>query len=250
MNNAALIAHWNDVYARPVSGWDFAELHGVTQDDTPWSYPELAREALSGATSVLDIGTGGGEFLLQIADALPLDIAATEGWEPNVATASAALASLEIPVVRHRAGRDAVLPFERHRFDVVMARHEAYDPAEVARVLRPGGVFVTQQVEAENLRELRVLFGFATPYPEQTLEAHVEAASAAGLVVERSELWEGQTAFPDVASLVRYFAMVPWEAPGDFSPERYANILLGLGAKSAPMTFAVRRFVLMARSPA
>lgn len=141
------------------------------------------------------------------------------------------------------------MPFEKHRFDVVMARHEVYDSAEVARVLRPGGVFVTQQVEAENLRELRVSFGFATPYPEQTLKAHVKSASAAGLVVERSELWEDRTAFPDVASLGRYFAMVPWEAPRDFSPERYANILLGLGAKSAPLTFAVRRFVLTARRP-
>ena len=249
MNDTALIAHWSEVYARPVSGWDFSEFEGVTQDDAPWSYEELVREVLKGVSSALDIGTGGGEFLSQIRDALPPDTVATEGWEPNVPTASAALGMLGVPVVSYRAGRDTSMPFEGNRFDAVMARHEAYDAAEVFRVLRPGGALVTQQVEAENLRQLRVLLGFATPYPEQTLEAHVDAASVAGLVVEVSELWEGQTTFSDVASLVRYLAMVPWEAPGDFSPERYADVLLRLESASAPITFAVRRFLLIARRP-
>ncbi len=249
MNDAALIAHWSDVYARPVSGWDFSELEGVTQDQTPWSYERLAREALTGVLSVLDIGTGGGEFLDRIGDGLPPDTMATEGWEPNVAIASSSLGSRGIPVLPYRAGRDSAMPFGTHRFDVVLARHEAYDAAEVARVLRPGGVFLTQQVEAQNLRELRGLLGFAAPYPEQTLDAHVEAAAAAGLVVERSELWQGQTTFPDVASLVRYLAMVPWEAPGDFSPERYADTLLELARARASLTFAVRRFLLIARLP-
>jgi len=250
VNDTALIAHWSEIYARPVSGWDFSELEGVAQDDAPWNYEELVRGVLKGASSALDIGTGGGEFLSQISDAVPPDTVATEGWEPNVPTASAALGELGIPVVSYRAGRDACMPFEGNRFDAVMARHEAYDAAEVFRVLRPGGVFVTQQVEAENLRQLRVLLGFATPYPQQTLEAHVDSASAVGLAVEVSELWEGQTTFPHVASLVRYLAMVPWEAPGDFSPERYADTLLGLETDGAPITFAVRRFLLMVRRPA
>ncbi len=97
-----------------------------------------------------------------------------------------------------------------------MARHEACDAAEMVRVLRPGGVLVTQQVAAENLRQLRVVLGFATSYPEQTLESHVDSASAAGLVIERSELWEGQTTFPHVASLVRYLAMVRGRRPATF----------------------------------
>ncbi|WP_291382076.1 hypothetical protein [Demequina sp.] len=40
MNDAVLIAHWSEVYARPVSGGDFSELEGVTQEDAPWSYEE------------------------------------------------------------------------------------------------------------------------------------------------------------------------------------------------------------------
>ncbi len=249
MDAAALVAEWGEVYARPVSGWDFGELQGVTQDDTPWSYSQVVREALSEAASALDIGTGGGEFLLQIAHALPPDTTATEGWEPNVATASTALASLNIPVVPYRAGRDVGMPFGERRFDVVMARHEAYDAVEVARILRLGGVLVTQQVEAGNLRELRALLEFETPYPDQTLKTHVESATRAGLVVHRGEVWEGKTSFPNVSSMVRYLAMVPWEAPDDFSPERYADVLLGLHATNEPVTFSVRRFLLIARRP-
>lgn len=249
MDSATLVAEWSELFARPSTGWDFSQLAGVTQENTTWEYTALARDALTGAVSVLDIGTGGGELLLELADVLPRDTVATEGWPPNLPVASAALESLRIPVLSYRAGREPVMPFAEGRFDVVLARHEAYDAAEVARILRPRGILVTQQVEAENLNDLRGLFGFESPYPEQTLLAHVDAAIAAGLTVERAQNWEGSTTFPDVSSLVRYLAMVPWEAPQDFSPERYADVLVRLAARNQPLTFAVRRFLLVARRP-
>jgi len=207
------------------------------------------RTALDSAASVLDIGTGGGEFLLGLADALPGDTAATEGWPSNVPVAAAALTPLGVPVVPYRAGREALMPFADGRFDVVFSRHEAYDAVEVARVLRPGGALVTQQVEAQNLYDLRRVLGFESPYPEQTLSAHVDAATAAGLMVERAEVWEGSTTFPDVSALVRFLAMVPWEAPQDFAPTHDADVLVALAARSEPLTFRVRRFLLIARRP-
>ncbi len=244
---AGLVAEWGQIFRRPAAGWDFAELSNVSQDAMPWGFADLVRTALAPAVSALDIGTGGGEFLQQLADVLPPDTAATEGWPPNVPVAAAALKPLGVSVVPYRAGREPVMPFDGGRFDVVFARHEGYNAAEVVRILRPGGVFVTQQVEAQNLYDLRRVLGFQSPYPEQTLSAHVHTATAAGLTVQRAEGWEGSTTFPDVSSLVRFLAMIPWEAPQDFSPERYANVLLELAASGLPLTFTVRRFLLIAR---
>ena len=36
------------------------------------------------------------------------------------------------------------MPWGDGEFDLVMNRHESYDLAEVARVLSPGGLFLTQ----------------------------------------------------------------------------------------------------------
>jgi len=47
------------------------------------------------------------------------------------------------------------LPFRTETFDVAMDRHEAYRASEVYRVLKPEGVFITQQVGGGNNAELR-----------------------------------------------------------------------------------------------
>src|ERR1700759_4299404 len=44
------------------TGWEFAWLDGRALGSEPsWSYPDLARLQLRGATSLLDLGTGTGE---------------------------------------------------------------------------------------------------------------------------------------------------------------------------------------------
>ncbi|CAM3261815.1 hypothetical protein OCAE111667_00205 [Occultella aeris] len=48
------------------------------------------------------------------------------------------------------------LPLPDATFAVVLDRHEAYDPAEVSRVLAPGGGFLTQQVGSADGTRLNV----------------------------------------------------------------------------------------------
>lgn len=79
----------------------------------------------------------------------------------------------------------ARLPFDSGAFDVLINRHGDYDPAECRRVLRPGGVFITEQVGADNDRDLveMVLPGLEKPYPHQTL------GSKAGPLRRRGSMW-------------------------------------------------------------
>ena len=52
---------------------------------------------------------------------------------------------------------------------MVINRHGDFNPDEIYRVLKPGGLFITQQVGAENDRELVELLCGQTdlPFPEQ-----------------------------------------------------------------------------------
>ncbi|MGZ8743425.1 MAG: methyltransferase domain-containing protein [Nocardioides sp.] len=245
-----LLDLWRAEHERPVEGWDFSELGDrLVTEEPPWSYDALARAALAGARSALDLGTGGGEVLAALADALPADTVATEGWPPNLSVATRNLAAHGVDVVAYDSEADPVMPFPDERFDVVLDRHESYDAAEVLRLLRPGGVFLTQQVDGRDFEETQAIFGGTTGYPYITLANLRDEAERAGFVVEAAEDWRGAARFADVATLVRYFAFVPWEVPEDFSVERYAEQLLDLHRSGRPLVFTQRRFYLRARRP-
>ncbi|MGZ5418012.1 MAG: methyltransferase domain-containing protein [Nocardioides sp.] len=245
-----LLDLWRAEHERPVEGWDFSELGDrLVTEEPPWSYDALARAALAGARSALDLGTGGGEVLAALADALPADTVATEGWPANLSVATRNLAAHGVDVVAYDSEADPVMPFPDERFDVVLDRHESYDAAEVLRLLRPGGVFLTQQVDGRDFEETQAIFGGTTGYPYITLANLRDEAERAGFVVEAAEEWRCAARFADVATLVRYFAFVPWEVPEDFSVERYAEQLLDLHRSGRPLVFTQRRFYLRARRP-
>lgn len=249
MDDPGLVRHWREIWDEPVSGWDFSRFGDrLSGDDPPWSYVDLAREAMADVSSVLDIGTGGGEVLLSLRDALPADVVATEGWEPNLPVAREALRPHGIDVERYDAEADARMPFDDARFDAVLARHEAYDAGEVARVLRTGGVFVTQQVHGLDLADLSdLLGGEPTAYPEVTLGHFRQAAEAVGLEVDLAEAWSGELRIADVDTLVGYLAMAPWTVEG-FTVESRADILLRLHHEGMPAAFTQRRFILRAHA--
>ena len=69
---------------------------------------------------MLDIDTGGGEFLRSIAP-LPSRSAALESYPPNVAVARNNLAPLGVAVREVAVG--AAWPFDGQSFDLILNRH-------------------------------------------------------------------------------------------------------------------------------
>ncbi|MFI6680670.1 class I SAM-dependent methyltransferase [Kribbella sp. NPDC050470] len=245
----ALLAAWRAEEERVREGWDFSHLAGrVDAEDPPWDFETACRTALRGARHVLDMGTGGGERLLALADALPADVVATEGWEPNLPVATERLAVRGIPVVQYDADTDETMPFEDGRFDLVMNRHEVLDPAEVYRVLAPGGVFLTQQVGGDDFAEAHEIFGGTAAYLDLTLAYATQSLTAAGFVIDECDEWRGSMAFRDIGALTYYFKLVPWDVPDDFGVDRYAETLLRLH-ESVPVTFTQTRFWVRAVKP-
>lgn len=264
-----LLARWRAEEREQPEGWDFSSLDGrMSTDAPPWDLDAIWREGLASARHVLDMGTGGGEHLLRFRDAWPSDVVATEGWAPNLPVARKALEPHGVRVVDFGApdhDPDAVaMPFDDARFDLVLNRHEAYAPREVARVLAPGGVLLTQQVGSGELPELHALLGEARSgeatsgearsqdEPAVTYDRFVADAQAAGLVVTDGADFVGSYRFVDVAALVAYLQLVPWEVPEDFSVDRYSDALFALHDRAAggEIALTMRRFWLRAQRPA
>lgn len=247
MDERALIEQWKREEAQQFQGWDFSYLEGRWHEEQPpWSYEGLARDLIRGADSVLDLGTGGGEKLLEFRDVLPRNTVATEGYAPNVPVARSRLEPHGIQVVEYNIEETARMPFEDESCALILSRHEAFDAQEVARILRRGGRFLTQQ--HGELGGLAAEFGMSPNFPDVTLELCSQAVRDAGLVIERGEEWVGRSTFADVGALVYYLKAIPWEAPDDFSVERYRDVLLNLHWREK-LTFEPEWFVILARKP-
>ncbi|UBU16017.1 class I SAM-dependent methyltransferase [Nonomuraea gerenzanensis] len=230
--------------AAPFEGWDFSVLRGrVTYDGAlPWDYERLASDHLATATSLLDLGTGGGELLASLAP-LPPRAAATEGHPPNLPVARSRLAPLGVEVAAHPRA------FPGDCFDLVLNRHERYDPAEVRRLLAPGGTYLTQQVSGRDLEELNAALG-GPPHPDRDWDL---AAAAAGLGLRIT--WSAQgsftTTFHDIGALVLFLRAVSWQVPG-FEVSAYEERLRALHEdmiRGRPLKATARRFALLAVAP-
>jgi len=142
MDVSELKQQWLAEERAAFAGWDFSRIHARTSEDAlPWDYRELIRAHLRPAHRLLDLGTGGGEFLLSLSHPYE-NTCVTEGWEPNVRLCRERLAPLGIGVYEADGGDR--LPFADNAFDIVINRHESYDFGEAARVLKPGVLFTTR----------------------------------------------------------------------------------------------------------
>lgn len=248
----ALRAWLQAEYDHPFAGWDFAHLAGRRRDDPlPWDHAQIVGAALPGSRALLDMGTGGGEFLSGLRP-LPPRTCATEGYAPNVPLARARLEPLGIAVAE--IGEDGPLPFEDSAFDLVINRHESYDPGEVWRVLQPGGRFITQQVGGDDERELNALLGAPNPTHEYgfwTLGYAQPRLAEAGFAIARAEEAHIPARYTDVGALVYSLKITPWQIP-DFTVERYLAPLQALHRhcqQGGTIAFRTHRFIIVAEKP-
>ena len=215
-----------------VDGWDFSWFEGrASEERPPWGYARLLGERMAALASepqasALDLQTGGGEVLASIPLAPPL-LVATECWPPNVEVARRNLAPLGAQVVAMEDALDD-LPFADASFDLVVSRHPVgvrWD--EVARVLKPGGSYFSQDVGERSVGELTdFLMGPQPPDdgPTRDPKWSVLAARAAGLEVVDLREFRGRMEFRDIAAVVHFLRKVVWTVPG-FTVDEYADRL-------------------------
>lgn len=233
-----------------IHGWDFSHIHGryAEEDELPWDYETIVRQYLRDDAELLDYDTGGGEFLLSLKHPYH-KTAATEGYPPNVALCRERL--LPLGVNFRACDNAAQIPFDDASFDIIINRHGSFDPLELKRLLKPGGLFVTQQVGSENDRELveMVLPGAEKPFPHENLREQSARFLDAGFELLQAEEAFGLLAFCDVGAFVWFARIIEWEFPG-FSVDRCFERLLQLQKtieRDGRIVGTTHRYLLVAR---
>ena len=237
--------------AVPVAGWDFSWFEGRATEQRPsWGYARLIGQRMGLVESALDIQTGGGEVLNTVST-LPARTVATDGWPPSVAVARRLLEPRGVEVVE--AGNLDPLPFADESFELVVSRHPTeigWD--EIARVLRPGGTYLSQQVGSGSMHE--VSEAFLGPFEvDSSRDPELAAADAekAGLEVVDLRPESLRAEFFDIAAVVHFLRKVIWTVPG-FTVDGYRPQLRAVHDRiQAEGSFVAhsKRFLIEARKP-
>jgi len=228
-------------------GWDFSELKGRWQEqEPPWDYRDLVLNLIPKATQLLDMGTGGGEFLAKLPK-LPEHVFATEAWPPNVPIARQRLEPLGIEVAHIH---DDVLPYSDDQFDLIINRHESFKAQEVFRTLAPGGIFLTQQVGGQdNIAINQTIDTTASnEFADWGLGIAIKQLQDAGFTITHQRQAFPKTVFYDVGALILYLKAIPWQIP-NFTIEKYEPALKRIDATirdTGKFVSKAHRFVVIA----
>jgi SAM-dependent methyltransferase len=246
--------------AVPTEGWDFSWFDGRATEERPrWGYSRLLAERIGRAEAALDVQTGGGEVL---AEALrtavhraretgPAMLAATESWRPNLEIARRNLAPFGGSVAE--VEDDADLPFPAGSFGLVVSRHPTEVLwSEIARVLKPGGTYLSQQVGAGSNRELYdFMMGPQPVSTSRSPQAAAAEATAAGLDVVDLQEQALRVEFFDLAAVVHFLRKVLWTVPG-FTVAGYGEPLARMHEHiraNGAFVCHSQRFLIEARKP-
>ena len=220
----------------------------MIEEQAPWSYTSRAAELMRQASSVVDMGTGGGERLLKLQNFWPGKVVATEDYPPNFKLATERLSPLGVRVVDVPLTDFDPMPFHNGEFDLVLNRHSGLNAREVARMLAPGGTFLTQQIHGLWAYDLIAVFDARPQWPDSTLEKYVPQIKAAGLTIVNTQEWSGRLSFTDVGAIVYYLKAVPWLVPG-FSVETHSKYLFKLQDQlesGEGLSFSARKYLIEA----
>ena len=236
----------------PVDGWDFSWLDGRATEERPsWGYQRLISRRLATVSAGLDIDTGGGEVLCG-APTFPPTMVATESWPSNAALATKLLHPRGVAVVATRD--EPTLPFAEEAFDLVTSRHATVVRwTEIARVLRPGGSYLAQQIGPATMSELFEYFLGPQPHKwaEMQPDTQTARAQAAGLRVVQMRMERMRAEFFDVGAVIYFLRKVIWTVP-DFSVDRYRDRLREMHEHieaNGPFVAHSARLLVEARKP-
>lgn len=252
MNTSELLSKWKQEEEKAkIIGWDFSYLEGrfhSDEDALPWNYTDVIKRYMHDNHRILDIDTGGGEFLLSLRHPYQLT-SATEGYPPNVELCRKKLGSLGIDF--HEMSDYSKMPFANSTFDMVINRHSSYDANEIYRILKPNGLFITQQVGEDNDRELVEMLLPDSPktFAGHNLKSQTELFEKSGFkILEQGEAFR-PIAFYDTAALVWFAKIIEWEFV-DFSVDRCFEKLLDVEKEIARNGFVcgnIHRFYFVAK---
>ena len=140
-------------------GWDFSKINSRTiVENKTWKITDIIKSYLNKDKIVLDLGIGGGEKTLLLSP-LCKELIGIDNSEEMIIKANDNLKKTDNNNCKFIVAYIKSLPFNDEYFDVITCRHAPINVTEIHRVLKKGGIFISQQVGEEDKLNIKDIFG-------------------------------------------------------------------------------------------
>ena len=153
-------------YYERIGNWDFSQIKYKTEDLTNWEFYKKIRENSDERSLCLDLGTGGGERLLENYPDVGM-IIATDFSEEMIKTAKQNAKKYPNKRVRFTQMNNLEMSFPKETFDLISARHTVINAKQLYDCLVPGGTIVIRGVDQKDCWEIKELFGRGQAYKDE-----------------------------------------------------------------------------------
>ena len=156
-------------------GWNFAKINPLVEHSSSYDYYTEVVKNINPNTKMLDIGCGSAEKAIRFYS-LANKVYELDHEEEMLKKAQKNVKKYyeDIPKIKDKfsffkADSDNSLPFENETFDLVVSRHCGANMNEVYRVLKKGGIFISEDVSNDDCQELKDFFKRGQDYNEEPL---------------------------------------------------------------------------------
>ena len=145
-------------YYEKIKDWDFSQIHYITENYTNWDLYEELNKITTKKSKILDLGTGGGEKLLEFFPECQ-EILGTDYSPEMIETANNNLNKSGRKNITFKVMNNLEMTTPNDYYDVVVARHTIIDAKQIYNTLKKGGHLLVRGVDKIDCWSLKLLFG-------------------------------------------------------------------------------------------
>ena len=210
------------MFYEEIKDWDFSMFEIETETLTNWDLYEELKKVVTKDSKVLDLGTGGGEKVLEFIPDCE-EILGTDFSEGMIETANKNLHASGRRNITFRLMDNLKMDVPDDYFDVVVARNTVTDPEQIYKCLKKGGYLLIHGVDKEDCWNLKLLFGRGQGFTDAksiSLVDYENVLKAGFKDVELIPIYEREY-YKDAITFKEFLKKVP--ILDDFSEENHDN---------------------------
>ena len=154
-------------YYEEIKDWDFSKFEIETESLTNFDIYEILNSITTKDSKILDLGTGGGEKVLERFPEAK-EILATDFAEPMIETANKNLVKSGRKNITFRFMDNLKMDVPNDYFDVVTVRNTVTDPKQIYKCLKKDGYLLIHGVDKYDCYSLKMIFGKGQAFKDKT----------------------------------------------------------------------------------
>ena len=145
-------------YYEETKDWDFSKYEIESEILTNWDLFKKLNEVATNNSRILDLGTGGGEKVLEYYPECE-QILGTDLSPEMIKTATKNLNKSGKKNIYFRVMNNLEMDVPENYFDIVVARNTVTDSSQIYKCLKEGGILLIHGVDMFDCHYLKLMFG-------------------------------------------------------------------------------------------